>query len=175
MKQIKAYINSLFIRHPLLMAIWIRTKYARGLKRTLRAQLRFKIEHRHGSMPASNSPRILVPQIETSHYQFYHMLVLAKALELRGAQVKVLLCGSRLDGCEIKSINNIHSRDPCVNCRLNHKNLVPIFQLDTVQVQDYVTDSEFRQLETIAIAVSKIFRSSIFLRELTSSQWSMIR
>ena len=62
--------------------------------------------------------KILIPLIETSHYQFYQIALIAKALELRGAEVKFLVCDETLPGCEIKSIRNT-KKDPCLNCRIN--------------------------------------------------------
>ena len=61
--------------------------------------------------------KVLVPVIETSHYMHQHMLGLAKALQIRGADVTVLRCGEILDGCEIKSIRNEADPDPCWTCR----------------------------------------------------------
>ncbi len=99
-------------------------------------------------------PRILIPQIETNHYQFYQVLVLAKALELRGAHVKVLLCDSRLNGCEIKSIRSAKT-DICLSCRFNHKNVVPFFGLETVLLSDCVSEQQVGAIRQQAEAVSR--------------------
>ena len=48
-----------------------------------------------------NKKRILINLIELNHYQFYRVLFLAEALRLRGADIKVLVCDSTLQGCEI--------------------------------------------------------------------------
>lgn len=90
-------------------------------------------------------PRILLPLLETNHYQYYQMLALAKALVLRGAEIRVLLCGSRLNGCEIKSIRS-SKINPCLVCRFNHEKVVPIFGLDTVKIADYISDEEIKTI-----------------------------
>jgi len=98
--------------------------------------------------------RILVPLIETSHYQFHQVLLVAKSLQLRGADVKVILCDSRLPGCEVRSIRNINS-DPCMNCRVNAKSLVPTYGLETVTLKDLIDDDILNQCEPIAAEVSQ--------------------
>jgi hypothetical protein len=85
--------------------------------------------------------RVLVPIIETSHYQHQHLLALAKALQLRGAEVMVLVCGEVLDGCEIKSVRNEGDTDPCLSCRLHRKHTVPLYGLKTVTLADFISPS----------------------------------
>ena len=87
----------------------------------------------------AHSVRVLLPLIETSHYQYYQLIALAKALELRGAQVKVLICGQSLDGCELKSVCNSNDDDPCWKCRFNEVNVVPLFGLETIKLTDVLS------------------------------------
>jgi hypothetical protein len=93
--------------------------------------------------------RILVPLIETSHYNFYQILIVAKALELRGHEVKLLLCGSSLDGCEIKSVRNVLA-DPCLTCRFNKNNVVPFFKFEINVLADYLGQKDRNEIEIIA-------------------------
>ena len=93
--------------------------------------------------------RILVPLIETSHYNFYQILIVAKALELRGHEVKLLLCGSSLDGCEIKSVRNVLT-DPCLTCRFNKNNVVPFFKFEINVLTDYLGQKDRNEIEIIA-------------------------
>jgi hypothetical protein len=86
--------------------------------------------------------RILLPLIETNHYQHYQLLILAKALELRGASVRILVCGQSLEGCEIKSIRNEQDNDPCWKCRFNEKTILPLFGLETVKLTDVLSKHE---------------------------------
>ena len=65
--------------------------------------------------------KILIPIIETSHYHFYKILLIGKALELRGAEVRVLVCDGFLPGCEVRSSRS-PKVDPCMNCKMNKKN-----------------------------------------------------
>ena len=70
--------------------------------------------------------KVFIPLIETSHPLTHQILILGKALQLRGASVKVLLCGEVLDGCEVKSINNEKINDRCWDCRVQKNNLIPL-------------------------------------------------
>jgi hypothetical protein len=81
--------------------------------------------------------KVLVPLIESSHYQFYQVLLVAKALQLRGADVTVLICDSALPACEIKSVRAPKS-DACLNCRLNARDLVPLFNLKIIKLSKYI-------------------------------------
>jgi len=96
----------------------------------------------------SNKKRILITLIETSHYQFYHLLFLAEALRLRGADVKVLVCDSTLQGCELKSIRS--GLDPCFSCRFNSKNIIPKFNVDFIKLSEYVTRNDLKSIKKYA-------------------------
>ncbi len=92
-----------------------------------------------------NGKKILIPLIETSHYQYYQVLAIAKALELRGAKIKILLCGSFLPGCEIKSAKT-RKFDPCLNCRVNSKNIVPIYNFETTNISDHISSDDWDKI-----------------------------
>ncbi len=97
---------------------------------------------------SGNQVRVLLPLIETNHYQYYHLLALAKALEIRGAQVKVLICGQLLDGCELKSIRNEGQEDPCWKCRFNENNIVPLFDFNIINMANIFNESEVHAFNT---------------------------
>ena len=103
--------------------MWIRKRinYEIFIKRNMKRQLSFR--NAIPTIQKTHSKRVLVPLIETSHYQYGQVLILAKALEMRGADVQVLLCGSFLDGCEIKNSRK-KSKDPCLNCRFSARIVV---------------------------------------------------
>jgi hypothetical protein len=128
---------------------WVRVRLL------LRPLLRRQLASREGpSAPVSASaPRVLVPLIQSSHYQAFHILALAKALQLRGAAVKVLLCHSVLDGCEIKNIRATGS-DPCLNCRMNARSLLPLYGLELVRLSDLVGTGHLAELRAIAREVA---------------------
>lgn len=132
--------------------------YLRHLKPTLSKQLAPTKPRRHRR---DSSPRILVPLIETSHYQFYQVLALAKALEARGAQTRVLLCGSRLNGCEIKSVRGPKT-DPCLTCRFTHTRIVPLFGLEVVELSDYISEDTVRSLRAKAEYLSNNYPREFF-------------
>ena len=101
----------------------------------------------------SSQARILVPLLQTTHYQYYQILALAKALQLRGAAVRVLICDSVLDGCELKNSRR-RDRDPCLTCRHNARDLVGLFGLDTVRLSDIVKEDQKRRLSEEAAWLS---------------------
>lgn len=105
--------------------------------------------------------KVLIPLIETNHYQYAQILITAKALQLRGAQVKVLLCGQVLDGCEIKSVRTEDDKDPCWTCRYNERNIVPLFGLDTIHLADVLTKDEQRELDTEIATINNAVKKSI--------------
>lgn len=141
-------------KHPQLMWIKKKVDFEKNLKSKLKKQLEFK---RNITLPPNlSSKKILIPLIETSHYQFFQILAVAKALQLRGADVKILLCGSLLDGCEIKN-SRTQSKDPCLNCRFNAKEVVPFFQLDTLYLADFISTSEVKSLRTSALRIANSY------------------
>ena len=83
--------------------------------------------------------KVLLPLIETSHYKAIQLLLLAKALQLRGAEVLVLVCSEGLNICEIRSIKMKDNPNPCWKCKHNEKNLLPLFNLDSVTINSILT------------------------------------
>ena len=106
------------------------------LKPILAKQLNLKVNHLKLNTNL-NKKRILIPLIETSHYQYLQILIIAKSLQLRGADVKVLVCDGSLDACEIKSIKNIHNTNPCFKCKFNVKNILPLYNLEIIKLKDF--------------------------------------
>ena len=92
--------------------------------------------------------------IETKHYQYFQVLAIAKALELRGAQVLILLCDSSLNGCEIKSVKS--KNNPCLECNFSKKNIFPHMDFDTVNISDYIQNERFN-IDKLSV---KIFNDS---------------
>lgn len=97
-----------------------------------------------------NGFKVLIPWIESNHYQYLQGLAIAKALQLRGAEVKILLCGECLNGCEIKSVKNKEDKDPCWECKVNRKNIVSIFELDVITLSDVISNEEMQLLQAEA-------------------------
>lgn len=131
-----------------------------GKKNTLRKQLRLE-EKRANSFNQVRKRKIFIPLIETSHYQFYQILGLAKALELRGAEIKVLLCNSFLQGCELKSIKSFKT-DPCLNCRFNKNHIVPLFELNTVYISEFISSTKRKEIKQLACSIADNYPQSYF-------------
>ena len=102
-----------------------------------------------------SSPKIFIPLIETNHYQYYQVLILAKALEIRGADVKILICGQNLTACEIKNSKTTRL-DPCLECRFNAKNILPNFNLNFIKIDEILSNSEINKLSLISKKLSLI-------------------
>ena len=93
--------------------------------------------------------KVFIPLIETSHYQIYQVLLIAKALQLRGAQVKILVCDSFLPACEIKSKRNTKV-NPCLSCNMNRMYTVPEFGLETINLSELVSKKRIKEIESLA-------------------------
>jgi hypothetical protein len=155
---LRGLIELIVNKYPLLL--WYKKKLFHYvfLRTKLKKQLKFKNNIQSNSN--STAKKILVPLIETSHYQYLQILIIAKALQLRGANVKVLLCGSRLDGCELKS-SRTQTKDPCLDCRFNAKEVVPLFQLETLKLADFISDSEVNLLRTKSLEIANTYPKEI--------------
>ena len=108
------------------------------IKSWTRPLLKVKLKSKHSRKTKNNftGKQVFVPLIETQHYQFIQILTIAKALQLRGADVKVLLCDQSLDGCEIKSVRNKSVINPCWECKFNKSNLFETFNLNKISYSD---------------------------------------
>ena len=142
MKRLRKLIGYFFdlerldnIRYALTFYFSIKEKYKRPL--AIKGQL---IELK------KTDKRILIPLIETNHYQMIQILTVAKALQIRGAQIKVLVCDGALLGCEIKNVNNEHLKNPCFKCKFNIKYIVQLFGLEVIHFNDYLTDEVIKKL-----------------------------
>ena len=114
-----------------------------------------KIFHRKKLKKTKNTGlKVFIPMIETKHYQYFQVLAIAKALELRGAQVLILLCDSSLNGCEIKSVKS--KNNPCLECNFSKKNIFPHMDFDTVNISDYIQNERFN-IDKLSV---KIFNDS---------------
>jgi hypothetical protein len=133
---------------------------ARKLNSKIQQQLQF---HDEKPLIVKKNLRVLIPLIETSHYQFYQVLALAKSLEIRGAHVKVLLCDSRLNGCELKSIRTPKS-DPCLTCRFNQNNTVSLFGLDVIKLSDFIDDEKVIQIHKASSQISSAYPKEFYYK-----------
>ena len=100
--------------------------------------------------PNKKGKKILVSMVETSHYQFLHVLGVAKALQLRGHEIKVLLCDESLPGCELKSVYTESKKDVCWNCRFNRRELVPLLGLETISYGEILSEVEMDEIKEIS-------------------------
>ena len=99
--------------------------------------------------------KVFIPLIETSHPLTHQILILGKALQLRGASVKVLLCGEVLDGCEVKSINNEKINDRCWDCRVQRNNLIPFYGLETFSIDDILSKKVLEKFKKESLDIKK--------------------
>ena len=88
---------------------------------------------------------VLFPLLETFHYQTYHILILAKFMELRGAKVYILVCDSALSGCEIRSIKNDSGKITCAGCRFSQSTILPLFKLNTLKLSSLLSEQPIDQ------------------------------
>tara|TARA_Y100001968_G_scaffold307221_2_gene324839 strand:+ start:24908 stop:26575 length:1668 start_codon:yes stop_codon:yes gene_type:complete len=115
------------------------------LRRVLVKQISFTDES--SSSFLYSGKKVLIPIVETSHYQHHHILALGKALQLRGAEVKVLLCDEFLLGCELKSVRNENDNDPCYSCRLNKINTTPLYGLKSIKLSSFFDNNKLIEIK----------------------------
>lgn len=108
----------------------------------------------------SAKKKVFIPLIETSHQISLLILIIAKILSIRGAEVLVLRCGSFLPACEIKSIRH-PKLDPCMSCRAKASNFLPLFNLEILSINDFIDSKEFKELENIAKTLILDFHKNI--------------
>lgn len=118
------------------------------IRRRLSRQLKKKLNYKNIS--TNKKKKILIPLIETNHYQSFHLLIIAKALVLRGFNVKVLICDGFLSGCEIKSFKNRNDKNPCFICKNNIKNILPLFELDYIKFGDLIDTNDLKKINKIS-------------------------
>ena len=138
--------------------IAIKIYYFLILKRRVSNQLSGNLKQKFKNDPKK---KIFIPLVETSHYQIFHMLVLAKSLVLRGHEVKVLICNGFLKGCEIKSFIKKDIKNPCWGCKNNIDNILPLFGLDYVSYEDYLTSDDRKKIINLDKKFSKNLKSKI--------------
>lgn len=109
--------------------------------------------------------RILIPYVETGHYCLYMMLVIAKALQLRGANVKFLYCDKMLNACEVINVHN-KDTDVCRNCLLNQKHLLPMFGLDTCALSECLDLKKIKLIHKEAQDVCKNYPERFIYRDI---------
>lgn len=100
--------------------------------------------------------RVLLPLIETSHYKFIQLLIIARALKLRGAEVYVLVCDQHLSACEIRSVQRSNS-DICWYCKFNRNKLLPLFGLTIISLNDFSEEIDYNNFESKLGIIQKEF------------------
>lgn len=85
---------------------------------------------------------IIVSLSETQHSIFIPLLILAKALELRGFNIIIFVCDGFLKACEIKSSKNIKDNKPCWHCKFNIKNIISKFNFEMVSYTSLFSEGE---------------------------------
>ena len=100
---------------------------------------KLKLKTKINTKSKFKNKRILLPLIETSHYKSIQLLLIAKALKIRGADVYVLVCDKSLSSCEIRSFQR-DSKSTCWKCEFNRKKLLPLFGLNVISLSTYIND-----------------------------------
>ena len=88
----------------------------------------------------SKGPVVVVPLLETSHFQHFHVLAMAKAFSLRGYEVLVVVCDEYLPACEIKSCRTNKKSNYCSSCTTNRSHILDLFGLNYVKMSTILSD-----------------------------------
>lgn len=138
--RVKKYIRTV----PVWLHLWHTIRFV-SINSKLKRQLSF-FRVKKGNRSIISDAKILIPLVETSHYQYLQILIIAKALQIRGANVKVLICGQFLAGCEIKSVRNSNDKDPCWTCRFNENKVISRFGLEVIRFKDLLSEEDVQSI-----------------------------
>lgn len=153
----KQKIYDISLRYfPLLLHLKKIYDFELKLKSKLQEQLRDEYPSLQAPLDIK-SKKVLVPLVETNHYQYLQILILAKALQMRGADVKVLVCDSLLAGCEHKSAKTLMYKDICLECRFNCSHILPLFGLQVIKLSEFISENDRDRLAKIVAGIVKSF------------------
>lgn len=122
-----------------------------GFRRALSISNSTKVE-----LKGFKDKRVLLPLIETSHYKFIQLLIIARALKLRGAEVYVLVCDQHLSACEIRSVQRSNN-NICWYCKFNRNKILPLFGLTTISLNDFSEEIDSNNFESKLGIIQKEF------------------
>jgi hypothetical protein len=167
--KIKKRIHKQIMKNKILKMIFFYYLFLKKKKKliktiipNLKQQLNFCNNHSHTFFPKnSNRHKILIPWIATNHYSLYWILVIAKALQFRAAEIKFLYCNGTLDACERRSMHtgNINI---CRDCRLFQKHFLSIFKLETCELKDFINPNKIRSINDKAKDICKNYPDSYY-------------
>jgi len=138
-------------------------KFNLKVKKKFIRQLSLENEKNYKNLRQITYKRVLIPLIETSHYQFHQILILAKALEIRGAKVKVIVCDSFLPACEIKSVRTITSH-PCVHCIFNQRRILSYYNLEILKLSELIKTDILEEINNLADILSQNYPVHYFYK-----------
>ena len=136
-----------FIKKNYFLKYFVFSLYFFFKKKQISKQFESKLPYINNLPKKKN---ILIPVVETNHQGGFHLVVIAKALVLRGYNVKILICDGFLPGCEIKSFKNRDDKNPCFICKYNIKNILPIFKLDYIKFDEYINRNDLKKINQIS-------------------------
>lgn len=131
------------------------------IKKVIVPNLSTQLVFKNGSYPNQDvkGKGILIPWIETNHYTLYTMLIIAKALDLRGAKVIILVCDQYLGACENKNVRN-EGVNVCSACKLTQDRIIPLFNLNTIRLSELIDSELLEELKKKAEEVCRNYPDS---------------
>tara|TARA_B110000459_G_C16613259_1_gene497358 strand:+ start:1245 stop:2897 length:1653 start_codon:yes stop_codon:yes gene_type:complete len=100
----------------------------------------------------TNQQKIFVPYIETSFVKIFGLILVLKALQIRGAKILILICNRGIPICERFSSKNPFGS--CDYCGFINKNLIPKLGFEVIEINNYITDSEKKEINKIAVNIA---------------------
>ena len=96
--------------------------------------------------------KIFVPYIETSFVKIFGLILILKALQIRGAKILILICNRGIPICERFSSKNPFGS--CDYCGFINKNLIPKLGFEVIEINNHITDSEKNEINKIAVNIA---------------------
>jgi hypothetical protein len=94
---------------------------------------------------------ILVPYIETSFKKIFILILILKALQLRGAKILFLICNEALPICERYSSRS--RSGACKYCKFINSSILPRFGFDLIEIKNYLSESDKLEIDVLATSL----------------------
>jgi hypothetical protein len=97
--------------------------------------------------------KIFVPYIETSFKKIFVLVLIFKALQLRGAEIIFLICDKGIPLCESFTIRT--PSGGCKNCNIINEKFIPKLGFNVLRLSEIISESERSKFSEIAELILK--------------------
>lgn len=149
------YLKKIILSNQTLYNFLFNTYFLKSYKNTVLKNVLPQLENIGLTTPiAAHGDRIkiFVPYIETAFVKIFVLIVLLKALQIRGAKIIFLICNRGIPICESFSLRTPTGR--CKYCDFINKKLIPSLGFDVIEINDCITEMEKTEINRIAVELN---------------------